>query len=378
MNSSNWDDKIKCQSLPQENFQNNIYQRKICDSKCLHCNFTNRLQQVADGTQDGTPNEPVLGHSSSMANFLAGGGKHVCNETPLVGPSFNLNHSLDIFRDMICSKTFQNTRNFENTKYNHDIVNPVSEFITKSLCNSIGIHGIPRLKMEVQNIPTNQTNCELNPNSTNWSITTDNEASFFCNGKHEHASDIKLEKDTFSDFASEYFYYNSKPNESPTSVSNNRESKKSETKNSNIASSTLDSNAMKCTQCSYSTTNKYRFKNHQLEHVIDDLKCPECSYTTKNKYRFKYHLEQHNSHFRCTECSFTTKDKYRFKYHTMEHRNGVLKCTECSFTSKDKYRFKYHTLEHSSEEQKCSECSFTTRNKYKFKHHLRKHKKPSI
>ncbi|XP_018019636.1 protein hunchback-like [Hyalella azteca] len=114
----------------------------------------------------------------------------------------------------------------------------------------------------------------------------------------------------------------------------------------------------------YTIKHKYRFRDHLLLHLEEDLACTHCPYTTKNMPFFLQHMRAHSAMHKCHYCPFTTRHREEFYEHNLRHmaKNRVktdpcLKCPACLETNANHAQTAVHLQLHvANKEFSCAQC----------------------
>lgn len=141
----------------------------------------------------------------------------------------------------------------------------------------------------------------------------------------------------------------------------------------------------KCSQCSFETNDKSRFKAHQNKHKGIKFQCNICMQTYTEENNVKQHIKDKHTEngsvkvHKCSECTYETKYSSRFRVHRNKHKGIKYQCNVCMVTfaakaSLKKHIMYKHTKDGSAKVHKCSECSYETYYKNCFQRHLSRHR----
>lgn len=127
---------------------------------------------------------------------------------------------------------------------------------------------------------------------------------------------------------------------------------------------------LKCSECSYETTNETVFAVHKKVHW-KTYRCDSCSYKCASDAKLWYHKKKHHVDledllYYCGDCSFTahgrgTLSKHRREQHKKEYV-GKLECSDCAFKTDFPKKLEKHARIHLNIEKRliqCSKCNFT-------------------
>jgi len=135
-----------------------------------------------------------------------------------------------------------------------------------------------------------------------------------------------------------------------------------------------DTASLKCSLCSYTTTNKNYLKRHIRRHST--FKCDQCDYSATLKRDLISHKATHltKKRFNCSNCDYGTNRKHSFKEHTFKHTTDrPHACDLCDMAFKSIKTLNTHKIVHKEGERKCNICGFVTRWSHSLQLHMKSH-----
>ncbi|XP_063967320.1 zinc finger protein 808-like [Lytechinus pictus] len=143
-----------------------------------------------------------------------------------------------------------------------------------------------------------------------------------------------------------------------------------------------------CNHCDFTTNKKHLWLSHEILHVVPDNKhlyyCSQCSYSTRQRFNLKTHVKSHfdikemdpSELFKCTQCDYVSMYKYDLQTHSKKHDPDKRhKCFYCDFSSIYRHSLLHHisSKHHGVRPFQCSLCSFSAAKKSDLETHLFKH-----
>ena len=137
--------------------------------------------------------------------------------------------------------------------------------------------------------------------------------------------------------------------------------------------------------CKFVGKDQDDLENHRKEHKKKALKCHSCEFSTSNKFKLRNHrIRTHNSprkiSLKCRQCEFVGTRRGDLKVHKREHKKNdigrkkiiqnLLQCESCEFSTFKKFKMRSHRLkEHNSPMKiktklKCNQCDFFAKSRY--------------
>ena len=147
----------------------------------------------------------------------------------------------------------------------------------------------------------------------------------------------------------------------------------------------IDTQEFKCDQCTWSTSEEYRMKEHIKEvHDKKSYECAKCGYAASRKDKLVRHIKEVHEKLRihqCKECVYRSSRKDRLDRHiravhvkiTNDQRGEIkYQCKECPYAAARKDGLDRHisAVHEKSKNYKCEECEYAFSRKDKLDQHL--------